>query len=153
MAMLQMLSEVICTEELLALIALSKFVYRCQVLATYDPVGSRVVWELLAAVAADVVLGVRLARLGLLYLSIRSARIWGDGGAGVKGGVVVAVECRARPRLASKVKRILVAFRLVLVLESIVTILTVVLFLGLMLPKVDRDVSEVVLDEADARGL
>ena len=55
MAMLQMLSEVVCAEEFLRIIALAEFMHGGQVLESSIPVWLRGIWEFLSAVAARVV--------------------------------------------------------------------------------------------------
>jgi hypothetical protein len=53
--MLQMLSEVVCAEEFLRVVALAEFVHGGQVLESPIPVGLREIGEFLPAVAACVV--------------------------------------------------------------------------------------------------
>lgn len=105
MAVLQMLSEVICAEELLGLVALAELVRMVQMLCSGVPVGG--VRKLLATESAYV-----------------------GGGWTSRGRVkcsLYASERSTRPGVSPQMQRILVAFSLVLVLEPIRAILANVL--------------------------
>jgi hypothetical protein len=105
MAVLQMLSEVVCAEEFLGLVALAKLVRMVQMLCSDVPVGR--VGELLATESADV---------GRGWTSRRRVK-----------RSLYASERSTRPGVSPQVQRILVAFSLVLVLEPIWAILANVL--------------------------
>lgn len=87
MAMLEVLTEVVCTEELLALIAFTKLVDVVEMVHSYVPV--RRIRKFLAAVPTCVCVGgVREAsRVGRLLLCNRSMGCRGGGHIGVHGGV------------------------------------------------------------------
>ena len=99
MAVLKVLSEMICTVELLALVALAELVYVCQVLASCQPVRLRAVRELFAAVSADVERRDRARRMLRLGLAGRVGRVRG---ARVEGSLEVSLERGARPRVPAK---------------------------------------------------
>lgn len=65
MAMLQMLSEVVCAEEFLRIIALAEFVHSRQMFESSIPVCLREIWEFLTAVAARVVGSAGICLAGL----------------------------------------------------------------------------------------
>lgn len=54
MAMLEMLSEVVCSEKLLHIVAFTKFMHGSQVLETLIPIWFRVVRKLLATISTCV---------------------------------------------------------------------------------------------------
>lgn len=63
-----MLPEVVGTEVLLARVAFAKLVCRAEMLTSDNPVGSRLVGKVHAAVATYIVLGIRLRRLLLAWI-------------------------------------------------------------------------------------
>ena len=104
MAVLQVLSKMICAEEFLGLVALAEFMHVIQVLGPNVPICG--IWKLLTAIPANV--GCTRRR-------------------GVEGGVR-AREGSARPRMAPKMQRVLVSFGLILVFETVGAVLASVLF-------------------------
>jgi len=113
-AVLEVLTEVICPEEFLGLVTLSELMNMVQMAGTSLPVWG-VVWEFLPTVPAGIVgsrVGRRLMKRGL-----------GPG----QGG--------ARPRVTTKVQGVLMPLRLILVLEAVRAVLTLVLLLRLMHPE------------------
>lgn len=111
MAVLQMLPEVVCAEEFLAAVAFPKFVDFLEVANALFPVlvgsvsrgrstgASPVPGELLAAVTT------RVCFTGAVGTVVEST--------------IIAIQGRATPAVSANVKTVLVAFCLVLVLESI----------------------------------
>jgi len=118
MAVFEVLSEVIGSEELLGLVALPKLVDAGKVIDALRPVWLGVVWKLFSAIAACIAHRPSCA--------LRTGR-----GARVEGGLV-AGNGRARPGVSSKVERILMALGLIFVLEAIVAELARILLLHLM---------------------
>lgn len=107
MAVLEMLSEVICSVEPFALVALSKLVYMANVISSRRPISR--VGEFVATEPANI----SAASVG----STRVKRAFD------------ACQCGARPRVAPQMKRVLMPFSFVLVLEPIRTVrATVLLF-------------------------
>jgi hypothetical protein len=115
MTVLQMLSEMICPEELLVLIALSIFVRNNQVLSSYMPIGLGHTRKLGSTIATYVGRTRRSERL------MESISHFAQG--------------RTRPRKLSNVERVLVTFCFVLILEPIWAVLALVQLLCLMVPK------------------
>lgn len=111
MAVLQMLAEVVCAEELLRLVTLSKLVHMVEMFRAKLP--ARWVSKLLATVATNVSTVASHGRVECCF--------W-------------AGKCSARPGMTSQVKGVLVAFCFVLVFETIGTISTTVLLFGLVQP-------------------
>jgi hypothetical protein len=107
MAMFQVLSKMICAEELLGMIAFAKFVHVIQMLGPHLPIRGK--WELLPAITAYI----GCTRMGL---------------GGVEGRLYTCKRS-ARPRMTPEMERILVPFGLVLILETIRAELASVLFL------------------------
>lgn len=130
MTMLEVLSEVIGTEELLALVALAELVHDGQVLTASNPVGGRIVGELETAIATDVVLGVGAWLTCLRMVGVGMRR---DSSAGMEDGFVGAVQGGTRPRVEAQVEGVLMTFSFVLILEAVVAVLAVILLLGLMM--------------------
>ena len=127
-----MLSEVICPVEFLALIAFPELVDGSEMLTAHHPVRCWVIRKLFATVAAYVVFCV-LILLRLLLLGMRGTCIRRYCCARMESGVVISVERCARPRMASQMERVLMALGLIFVFESIMAVLAIVLFFGLML--------------------
>lgn len=125
-AVLEVLPEVICPEKLFAAVALAEFVNFLEMADALFPVlvggmarrrgpwAATISWELLTAVAACVCLA-------------------GAVGA-VMEGTVISVQSRAAPAVSAYVKTVLMAFGLVLVLESVSTKRAFVLLLRLVRP-------------------
>lgn len=111
MAMLQMLAEVIGTEELLCLVTLSKLVHMVKMFRAKLP--ARRIRKFLAAVATDVSAVAGHGRVECCF--------W-------------AGERSAGPRMTSQVEGVLVALCFVLVFEAVGTISTTVLLFGLVQP-------------------
>lgn len=88
MAVLQMLSEMICTEELLALVAFAKFVYGREVVATSYPILSREVGKLITTVSTHIVVR---GNTRLLWWSMIGIGVWRNSVAWVEGGLIVTV--------------------------------------------------------------
>lgn len=107
MAVFQMLPEVVCTEEFLGLVTLSELMHMVQVFRARFPIGR--IGEFFSTVAA--------------YVSC-SWSSWG----GMKGGRDTG-QGSTRPRMSAEMQRVLMTFGLVLVLETVWTVLTDVLLL------------------------
>lgn len=111
MCMLKVLSEVVCPEEFLVLVAFAELVHFAQMVVPRLPI--RRVRELFAAVAANI------------YVVLFDGRR-------VESCFWSACDGRAAPRVFSKVERVLVAFGLVLVLEAVRAVLAAILLLHFM---------------------
>ena len=111
MAVLQMLAEVVCAEELLRLVTLSKLVHMVEMFRAKLP--ARWVSKLLATVATHVS---TVASHGRVECCLWTGK------------------CSAGPRMTSQMKGVLVALCLVLVFEAVGTISTTVLLFGLVQP-------------------
>lgn len=111
MAVLQVLSEVIGSEELFGLVALAKLVKEIQMLCANVPL--RRIRVFLTAVAASI------RAIG----NIRA----------MERGLDACKRCTG-PGVQSKMQRVLVSLRLVLVLKAIRTVGASILFFGLVLP-------------------
>jgi hypothetical protein len=107
---LQVLSEMIRSEELLRLVAFAKLVRVVEMLVSFIPVGR--IGELLSTIPANI----------------------SDSGvdAGRVEGGVRAFERSTRPGMAPKMERVLVTFSFILVLEPVPTESACVLLLGLV---------------------
>lgn len=104
---LQVLSEMVCTEEFLCLVAFTKFVHMVQMLRSCVPIcGIR---KLFATVATNVCC--RCTRRGWVKSSADAS------------------ERRARPRMSPQMQRVLVALGFVFVFKSVRTILADILLL------------------------
>ena len=128
MAMLEMLTEVIGTEEFLRLIALAKFVGHVQVTGSIIPVRCWLVAKFLTAIAASVICrgyGFWLTRYGGSTWKLRG---------GKKSRNIIRSEDGAGPGMATEMQGILVAFHFILILEAISTVCTTILLLSLMIP-------------------
>jgi hypothetical protein len=104
---LQVLTEVVCAEELLCLIALAELVHVVEVLCANVPLGRS--WEVFAAIAAEI-----SAMGGWMKRRFDSA----------EGG--------ATPAMFAEMQGILMSFCFVLVFESIRTVCACVLLFGLV---------------------
>jgi hypothetical protein len=108
MRVLEVLSKVVCSEELFGLIAFAKFVYTREMFNSAIPVGRRMVWEFLTTEATDICyrtvrpLGIRRTR------GVEDCLIAGDG--------------RTGPRVSPQMERVLVSFGFVLILEAVVAV-------------------------------
>jgi len=111
MAMLEVLAEVVCAEELLRFVTLSELVHMVKMFRAKLP--ARRVSKLLATVATNVSTVAGHGRVECCF--------WTG-------------ECCAGPRMTSQVKGVLVAFCFVLVFEAVGTISTTVLLFGLVQP-------------------
>ena len=142
--MFEVLTEVVGPEEFLALVAFLELMELRKVIAACDEVGTRSIRELLPAVTAHVVGCILLLlllllllwqrRRWLLLLLVCIASVRRHCGAWVKGFLVALERC-ARPRMPTQMERVFVAFHLVLVFETILTILAGILLLILMLSR------------------
>ena len=129
----QMLPEVVGAVELLALIALAKFVGVFEMMLPFVPVD----WlsgEFFAAVAAEIGGDEAVVSWGLVLLiggwMGHSGEVWRDEEC---FGVIIRYHA-TRPRIRSAVDRILMSFGLVLVFEFVVAVLAFVLFFVFMAP-------------------
>ena len=101
MAVFEVLSEVVCAVELLALVTLSKLVDSSEMVTTCVPIRCRDVGKLLTAVSTNIKLG-RHPRW--LWWSVIGIGIGRNGIARMESGLVVTVKSGARPRMAPEVK-------------------------------------------------
>lgn len=92
MTVFQVLTEMVCTEELLALVALPKLVHSDEVVAAFGPIRSWKVREILPTISTNVR---GCWDTGLLWWSVVDIGVWGNRIARMKCGLVVAVECSA----------------------------------------------------------
>ena len=127
--MFQVLSKVVRTIEFFALVTFPKLVDLGEVLAARDPVRLGIVGEFIAAVAANIDSCVSTL---LRWWNVASVCTRWYGSAWIKGSSEASFQSGTRPRVATKVERVLMSLGFVLVLESIVTVLAEVLLLGLM---------------------
>ena len=111
MAVFEMLTEVVGAEEFLCLVALSELVHVVEMFCAKIP--ARRVGELFATIATNIC---TIASHGLME------------------GCFCTSKCSARPRVASQVKGVLVAFCFVLVFEAVGTVSTAILLFGLVQP-------------------
>lgn len=128
MAMLQVLTEVVCAVKLLGRVALPKLVHLLEVTDALFPI----------LVSGSFLHGTPVARAGrragagefvsTVAAGISLARAVG----GLVEGTVVARQRRARPRMTSHMQRILVAFSLILILEAVAAKVALILLLSLM---------------------
>jgi len=86
--MLQVLTKMICTEELLALVALTKLMDRDEVVAAFGPIRSREVRKVLPTVSTNVP---GCWNAGLLWWSMVYVSVWRYRIARMEGGLIVAV--------------------------------------------------------------
>jgi len=118
MAMLEMLAEMVGTEEFLRLIAFDKFMLVGEMCSARIPIRLWIVRELIATIAACIkscnLVGWRRWRM-LSRTIVRR----GDRGRGVESIIVTTVEGGAGPVLLAKVNGILVTLCFVLVFEAI----------------------------------
>ena len=92
MTVLQVLTEMICTEEFFALVALAKLVDGYKVVAAFGPIRSGEVGKVLPTVSTNVC-GCWNARLlwgSVVDISVRRNCI-----TGMKGSLIIAVKCSA----------------------------------------------------------
>ena len=116
--MLQMLAEMVCTEELFGLVAFAELVHTVEMRTPCFPVGSRLVGELCATIAASIECCERGGRRRGLRLGRTVVGGWYVGGR-VERAVETAVERRARPGVFPEMKRILVTLGFIFILEPI----------------------------------
>jgi hypothetical protein len=115
-----MLSEVIRSEELFGRVALPEFVHLLQVLDTLIPVLVRgVLWRITTVQSTRTRSAARPKKFETTVAAgVSFARSVGR----IVEGPIVSGESRACPRMAAYVKRVLMAFCLVLILEAVATV-------------------------------
>ena len=118
MTVLQMLAEMVGTEELLGLVAFAEFMYTVEMRTTCFPIRSWLIGELCSTVAASIECCERGGRRRGLKLGRSVVGGWYVGRR-VEGAVETAVQGGARPGVFPEVKRILVTLGFILILESI----------------------------------
>jgi hypothetical protein len=111
MAMLEMLAEVVGAEELLRFVTLTEFVYVVEVFRAKLPA----------------------RRIGKFFSTV-ATNIGTVASHGLVEGCFRAGERSTRPRVASQMEGVLVAFCFVLVFEAVRTISAAILLLGFMQP-------------------
>lgn len=121
MTVLQMLTEVVCAEEFLVDVALSKFVHDVEMLNALVPI--RWVVELAPTISASI------GGSGWRILSVVCDRHH-RGGRGWMERHIETGEGSTRPRMTAKVQGVLMALGLILILEAICAVYTLVLFLS-----------------------
>ena len=127
MAVLEMLTEMVGTEEFLGLVALAEFVCAVQMASALLPVGRWLIGELETAVAAGIVC--RWHRLGLTREVLRG---WELGGREESGGVILSENC-AGPGMSTEVEGVFMTLGFVLVLETIRAVCATMLLFRFML--------------------
>lgn len=88
MAMLQVLTEMICTEELLALVALAELVDGHKVVAAFGPIRSWEVRKVLPTVSTNIR---GRWNAGLWWRSVVDISVWRDRITWMKGGLIIAI--------------------------------------------------------------
>jgi hypothetical protein len=128
MAVLQVLAEVICAEKLLGRIALAELVYSLEMLvALFNVLLGGISWHdtTVQGPAARA-----HARPGKVESAVTAGVSFTRPIRWVVKGPVVAWQGGARPGVPPHMQRVLVAFCLILVLESVATIIALILFLS-----------------------
>jgi hypothetical protein len=119
-----MLPEVVCAEELLGMVTFTKFVDVYQMLYPNIPVNFS------CDLAIDTIWSYSTPQELIATVTTGVCLSWASGRA-VKCGITTR-KCGARPRMATKMKRILMPLSLILVLEAVLAVLAFVLLFHLM---------------------